>query len=84
MPYSRITDARKAVTDAQESARQIAEAQQQKAGFTRSPGFEPAPKARTPYQAEADRPSVPYKSEPLDLSQAGEPKTKKRSFGINE
>jgi hypothetical protein len=82
MPFDKITDARKAAQHESQSARQIADAQMQKSGFTRSAGFEPSARARNPYQAEADRPLE--KSAPLDLSKAGEPKTKRRSFGVGE
>lgn len=84
MPYETIEKARKGIRHEQEAARLIAEEQMKKTGFSRAAGFDPAPRARNPYRPEAERPSEPYKSEPLDLSKAGEPKTKKRSFGINE
>jgi hypothetical protein len=84
MPFDKITDARKAAQHESQSARQIADAQMQKAGFTRSAGFEPSARARNPYQAEADRPAPLEPSAPLDLSKAGEPKTKRRSFGVGE
>jgi hypothetical protein len=84
MPFDKINDARKAVTDAQAGARQIAKAQEaaaKGAGYARSPGFDPAPRALQKYKPESERLAP---SAPLDLSKAGKPKTTKRSFGVNQ
>jgi hypothetical protein len=81
MPYDKVTDARRGVQDEQSRAREIADEQMRRVGYKRSPGFDPAPRARTPHVAEAER--LPP-SPPLDLSKAGDPKTKRRSFGVNQ
>lgn len=86
MPFDRIADARKGIVNEQAAARQIADAQMQKTGFTRTPAFAPQPRPRNPYVPESERVFTPplAPSGPLDTSVAGEPKTKRRSFGVGQ
>lgn len=84
MPLT-IEQARKTQAAEQQRAREIADEQMKKAGFTRTPGFTPQPRAAHPYQPEAERPSAPLEpSPPLDLSKAGEARTKRRVFGVGQ
>lgn len=79
-----IIDARAIATAEQARAKQIAAEQEQKAGYRRSAGFDPMPRARAPFVPEAMRPAPLAPSAPLDLSKAGAPKTKRTRFGVNE
>lgn len=84
MPFDKIADARKGILGEQQAAREIADAQMQKAGYARSQAFTPQPRPRNPYQPESERPLPLAPSGPVDMAVAGEPKTKRRSFGIGE
>ena len=87
MGFETIDKARKAQADEAKRIREIADEQQRKAGYSRVPGFAPAPRARNPYQPEADRPKVSEPlppSKPLVADDSVKPRTTRRSFGVGE
>lgn len=83
MPFDRDSDARQDIKNQQQQAKQIADAQMQKTGFSRTPGFTPAPRAQHPYQPEAERPQPLAPSGPVQFDESKQ-NTTRRSFGVNQ
>ena len=90
--FMNINDARRAQAEEQKRVRQIADAQAQKQGYTRSQGFEPAQRPHNPYVPEAARPPAEaYTPKVHSLNSeleaegiAPKPQTQRRSFGLTE
>lgn len=88
MGYDTIGQARKSQSDEAARIRQIADEQQQKAGYHRTEAFTPNQRANRPYTPSSER--APDKeaplppSKPLLADKASEPVLKRKSYGVNE